>query len=130
MFGAAVTKIVNDMRKIREAADKAAKRAFARAAYRIGGVAIRSIKTSASPAKPGEPPHTRKRKLPRAISYYADATGAVVGPMASRAGDAGAAHEFGGSFRGQNYPARPFMGPALEKELPGFAGEFEGSIGP
>jgi phage gpG-like protein len=130
MFGAAVTKIVNDVRKVREAADRAARRAFAKAAFRIGGVAIRSIKSSKLPSQPGDPPHTRKRKLPRAISYFADALGAVVGPIASRAGDAGAAHEFGGEFRGQTYPARPFMGPALESQLDSFAGEFAGSIGP
>jgi hypothetical protein len=34
----------------------------------------------------------------------------------------------GGEFRGHEYPERPFMAPALEKNLDRFAGDWAGSI--
>ena len=129
MFGAAVTKFVDHTRRVREAAEKAARRAFAKAAYRIFRDAQASITRSAEPSAPGEPPHTRRGQLKRAIRYDATKDGAVIGPLASMMGTAGEAHEFGGGFRGQSYPERAFMGPALERELDKFAGEFRGAIG-
>jgi hypothetical protein len=47
----------------------------------------------------------------------------VIGPDYVVAADSGMAHEFGGKFRHERYPKRPFMGPALEKvkdRLPSF----------
>ena len=129
MFGAAVTKFVDHTRRVREAADKEARRAFAKAAYRIFRDAQASIVRSAGPSAPGEPPHTRRGQLKRSIRYDATKDGAVIGPVASMVGEAGAAHEFGGGHRGQTFPERAFMGPALERELDNFAGEFAGSIG-
>ena len=130
MFAAAVTKYIDHSRRVREKAARAAKLAFARTAFRIGGEAIKSIETSDEPASPGQPPHTRKRRrLPRAIRYYADTEGAVIGPQASKTGQAGQPHEFGGRYKGGDYPERPFMAPALESQLDSFAGEFAGSIG-
>jgi hypothetical protein len=35
----------------------------------------------------------------------------------------------GGEFRGHEYPERPYMAPALEKNLDRFAGDWAGSIG-
>ena len=129
MFGATV-KTIDNFRKVAEAAERAQKRAFAKAAFRIGGEAIKSIETSDEPSRPGEPPHTRRqRRLSRAIKYAADAEGAVIGPMASKIDQAGQAHEFGGRYKGGEYPERPFMWPALEKQADSFAGEFAGSIG-
>lgn len=129
MIGTTV-RTTDDFRKVAKAAERAQKRAFARAAFRIGGEAIRSIETSEEPSRPGEPPHTRKqRRLSRAIKYYADAEGAVIGPTASKAGQVGQPHEFGGRYKGGTFPERPFMWPALEKQPDSFAGEFAGSIG-
>lgn len=129
MFGVKVIKFVDRTRRVQQAADRAARRAFAKAAFRIFRDAQSTIQRSGEPAAPGEPPHTRRGHLRRAIRYHASAEGAVIGPTASTVGEAGSAHEFGGAFRGQAYPARPFMGPALERELTNFAGEFAGSIG-
>lgn len=129
MFSAAVTKFIDHTKRVREAAEKAARRAFAKAAYRIFRDAQSSIERSTNPSPPGEPPHTRRGQLKRAIRYDATKDGAVIGPVASMVGTAGEAHEFGGGYRGQDYPERPFMGPALERELDNFAGEFTGSIG-
>ena len=130
MFGATLTKWIDNTQRVREKAERASKRAFAKAAFRIGGEAIRSIETSDEPAREGQPPHTRRqRKLPRAIKYAADSEGAVIGPVASKADQAGQPHEFGGRYKGTTFPARPFMLPALEKQADSFAGEFAGSIG-
>lgn len=127
MFGA-VAKIVNHMHKVREAAEKAARRAFAKAAYRIMQDAKASVERSAEPSAPGEPPHTRRGQLKRAIRYDATKDGAVIGPLASMVGTSGEAHEFGGSYKGSTFPERPYMNPALLRELDHFAGEFSGSI--
>lgn len=129
MFGATVAKFVDHTKRVREAAEKAARRAFAKAAFRIFRDAQSSIERSATASAPGTPPHTRRGQLKRAIRYNATKDGAVIGPLASMVGEAGAAHEFGGGYRGQDYPERPFMGPALDRELDNFAGEFAGSIG-
>ena len=39
----------------------------------------------------------------------------LIGPAASLIGSVMAAHEFGGRFRGRQYPKRPLMGPSLEQ---------------
>lgn len=128
MFTAAITKIIDNTRRVREAADRAARRVFAKAAFRIMRDAQSSVERSAEPSAPSEPPHTRRGQLKRAIRYAAMKDGAVIGPLESMVGVAAEAHEFGGGFRGQDYPSRPFMGPALERDLDNFAGDFRGEI--
>jgi phage gpG-like protein len=80
------------------------------------------------PSPPGSPPFTAQGLLSRAILFAADQSGAVIGPAESVAGTVGQAHEFGGDYKGNNYPERPFMYPALERGTPRFAGEWAGSI--
>lgn len=125
----AVTKIIDHTRRVREAADRAARRAFAKAAFRIFRDAQASVERSAEPSAPGEPPHTRRGQLKRAIRYDATKDGAVIGPRKSMVGISATAHEFGGSYERERFPARPFMGPALERDLDNFSGDFAGSIG-
>ena len=129
------------------AADKAAYANFAHAAASIRKHARESIKTrpakrgrdikgrfkhvrsrNASPA--GTPPLTKRRLLPNAIVYDADKFGAIIGPRYARAGTVGEAHEFGGKYKSNKYPARPFMGPALQANLSRFAGSWRNSIKP
>lgn len=129
MFSAAVTKIIDNTRRVREAAERAARRIFAKAAFRIMRDAQESVQRSAEPSAPGEPPHTRRGQLKRAIRYDATKDGAVIGPLESMVGTAGVAHEFGGQYKGQSFPERAFMGPALERDLDKFAGDFAGSLG-
>ena len=82
------------------------------------------------PSVPGQPPHTHKGTyLRRAVRWDADKTSAVIGPMASIVDQAGAVHEFGQVRLGTDYPERPFMLPALERALPRFAGQWQGSVG-
>jgi hypothetical protein len=87
--------------------------------------ARRSIRTRQKPSPPGTPPHTRRGQLRRAIAYSLDKQRQVVviGPERDAVGKSGSAHEFGGRYRRELYPKRPYMGPALEKiqdRLPDF----------
>lgn len=101
------------------------------AAATIAKDAKRSIRPSQSPSRPGRPPHTRRRLLNRAIRFQTapDKKSIVIGPRASVVGGVAAAHEFGGSYKGDQFPARPFMRPALERNLHRLGGTFTGSIG-
>ena len=129
MFSAVVTKLVNDFERVRREADRAARNVFAKAAFRIFRDAQASIERSSTPSAPGSTPHTKRGQLKRSIRYDATKDGAIIGPKASMVGTSGEVHEFGGSYRGGSFPERPFMGPALSRELDKFAGEFSGSIG-
>lgn len=110
-------------------AAKLAKRALSVMAFRVRKSAIDSIETSGEPSPAGSAPHTRRGQLRQAIAYSVDAPAkqAIVGPMFSVVGEAGAAHEFGGMFRGVNYDERPFMGPALDDNANDFARFFQDS---
>lgn len=78
-------------------------------------VAKRSIRKRKKPSPEGTPPSTRKGQLRRAIRYKVEKQreAVVIGPDASIVGTAGKAHEFGGRYKREVYPKRPFMGPAL-----------------
>ena len=116
--------------ELKRKADQAAFRNFNHAAASIAKDAKASIQTADGPSAPGTPPHTQRGAfLRRAIRYAADKTGAVIGPMASVVGESAQPMEFGGRYKRQDYPPRPFMFPALERALPRFAGDWEGSIG-
>jgi hypothetical protein len=87
--------------------------------------ARRSIRTRQKPSPVGTPPHSRRGQLRRAIAYWVDKQRQVVviGPERDAVGTSGSAHEFGGRYRRERYPKRPYMGPALEKlqdRLPDF----------
>jgi phage gpG-like protein len=82
-----------------------------------------------APSKPGMPPHTRFNQLKKAIVYVSKRGEAVIGPRKSVVGLSASAHEFGGTFKGEEYPARPFMGPALLSNVGLFGGSFKGSLG-
>lgn len=114
-----------DTARVRRAAKRGSVKSLAHAAALIRKIARRSIRrrkdpAAASPA--GRPPftHRRGRGLRDAIRFAVDRykTRAVVGPAHSVVGAAGAAHEFGGEYRGDQFDKRPFMGPALDKAAP------------
>jgi len=89
--------------------------------YQIRKQAQVSIRRGKRASSSGQPPRTRKGKLRRAIFYNVETGGVVVGPGYSRFGTAGEAHEFGGRYKKQTYPRRPFMGPALKRIEPKMA---------
>lgn len=130
MIGTAF-KIQAEISRVLRAVGKAAFRNFGHAAARISKDAKASIEKADGPSPAGSPPHTHKRNfLKRAIRYDANKNGAVIGPLASVVGTAGQAHEFGGEYRDQQFPERPFMQPALERNLDRFAADWAGSVGP
>jgi len=92
--------------------------------------AVRSLKRRKGPSPKGSPPHSKTRRLPKAIRYHVDrvAETAIVGPTFEGVGLAGAAHEFGDTFRGDRFPPRPYMTPALEETLPRIPRLWTGSI--
>ena len=117
-------------------------RSLGHAAASIRKDAVASIQPGEGPSAAGTPPHThtqtltkkgktKKGHLPRSIAYAVDKSRqeAVIGPRASVVGEAGAAHELGETYMGDDYEERPFMGPALERAIPRLPGEFTGSIG-
>lgn len=111
---------------------RAAFRNLFHAAASIARDAKASIRRSDRPASPGQPVRTRRAMYAkRAIRFdvAADRKSAVIGPQASMVGRSMAAHEIGGLYKGQRYPQRPVMVPALERAAPRFAGSFSGSIG-
>lgn len=81
------------------------------------------------PSPAGMPPRTRFGQIKRAIVYAAAKGEAVIGPRHSIIGESGSAHEFGGKYQQEDFPARPFMGPALDKNLTLFGNSFAGAIG-
>jgi phage gpG-like protein len=128
MVGFSFEKFFDESAKVLEAAHRATTRSLAKAAYAIFRTAQEEITTAAKPSEAGQPPHTRKGQLRRAERYDVDAAAevAVIGPRFSMVGASAEAHEFGGEFRGDKYPARPFMGPALERNrdlIPAFWGD-------
>ena len=129
MIGLTVT-IEDQTKRVAEAAQRATFRNLGHAAARISKDVKESLVTAEGPSEPGQPPHTHQGAyLRRAVRYAADKESAVIGPMASIVGEAGAAHEFGGEFHDQEFPERPFVAPALEKNEDRLAPDWQGSIG-
>src|SRR5690349_2082890 len=125
-------KIEDQTKRVSGAAERATFRNLGHAAARISKDAKASLVTAEGPSPAGSPPHTHQGAfLRRAIRYDHNRKdqSAVIGPLASIVGEAGAAHEFGETFRGEDYPERSFMGPALEANEDRFAQEWQGSIG-
>ena len=93
-----------------------------RAGAYVRRVAQRKVVTSPKPSTPGQPPHSRKGLLKRAILFASDGERSVlVGPGFNFVGESASAHEFGGKYRRERYPKRPLMGPALKESAPRLA---------
>ena len=120
----------DESKKVLAAADKGIFTSLHRAAFVIWKTAKESIVKSSRPAVPGHPPHTKRGRLRSAIRYDVDkqAQVAVIGPRLSVVARSAAAHEFGGKYLGDRFPARPFMGPALEGKRDRIAGQWRNSV--
>jgi phage gpG-like protein len=121
-------KIEQRFSRVKDASDRETFRNLGHAAATIRKEIAVSLVTSDEPSAPGQPPHT-KGPMRRALRFDVGKESAVVGPRASVVGESGATHEFGGEYKGEIYPERPFMLPGLEENLDRFAGEWAGSIG-
>ena len=110
-------RIESDFAKVERKAKEGTFRSLGHAGGYIRKVARHSIKRSQRPSAPGRPPHTRRGLLRNAILYAVerDRQSVVIGPDESFVGKSASAHEFGGRYRRERYPKRPFMGPALEE---------------
>lgn len=155
MIGA-TTQFVATPQAVNAAVKKASFRNFGHAAASIRKTAIASIKDEPGPSAYYTPPHTHtattivklkrgrigkegraariasvrkyKGRLPESIGYDANADGAIIGPKGSEIGDIGNVHEFGGEYKGEDYPPRPFVNPALEENRDRFASDWAGSV--
>jgi hypothetical protein len=112
--------------KVQQKARQGSFRSIGHAAAAIRLTAKRSIRRRKGPSAEGQPPNTHTRRLPQSIVFAAEKQGAgyaIIGASAEIIGQGASPHERGGRFRGQTYPKRPFMRPALDKlrgRLPAF----------
>lgn len=112
-----------DERRILMAARMGSLQALRRAGAYVRGAAKRAVAISPVPAAPGKPPHSRAGLLKRGLLFGVEKSrmAVLVGPAYSFIGLSMTAHEYGGRFRGRQYPARPLMWPTLQgtaKQLP------------
>lgn len=144
MFGLNFT-FTDNSKAVTAASDRAAFKNISHAAASIRKQQIASFVTAEGPSEPGRPPHTHPTRIkrgknagklrtghfPRAVAFDVDKAKqeAFIGPRASVVGESAKAHEFGGDYKGEEYPARPSALPALTANLDRFSGEWAGSIG-
>ncbi len=123
-----------DTAKVRRAVDKAARATLSKAGAFVRMAARSSIRKRKRISAPGQPPSSHAGLLRRLIffGYDAGSKSVVIGPMRlnQKIGAAPEALEHGGTStvvegrRGKRrkrrirVKPRPFMGPALQKELP------------
>lgn len=114
------------------AVDKAKRKVLSRAGAFIRTAARTSIRRRRGSAPPGKPPHSHEGSLRKLIlfGYDRQSDSVVVGPVGFRNSEAPAALERGGVttvYRRKNgrlvgervrIEARPYMGPALDRERP------------
>ncbi len=155
MFGVQV-KFIATPKPLAKATDKAAFKNLRHAAFSIRKAAIESMVFAKGPSKPGTPPHAHKGRVRRSILVAQDDSGEVViGPSWSRVKAGGRPPwlaqmlEHGGTFpvkqkrktrgrrkkgeapqatRSITFPPRPFMQPALQRNLARFHRDWRGAI--
>jgi len=101
---------------------RASRDVLRRAGAYVRRVAQRKVATSPKPSQPGQPPHSRKGLLKRAILFASVGDRSVlIGPGFNFVGASASAHEFGGKYMKERYPNRPLMGPSLKESAPHLA---------
>ena len=119
----------DETKKVKKKADDTTFTNMRHAAGLLRKTAARSIRKRQKPSPAGTPPHTRRGRLRKGIRYAAKTKAHYfVGPEFRAVGTSGAAHEFGGRYRNERYPARPFMRPALDIVAPRLPRMWAGSI--
>ena len=111
--------------KILKAAEAANRSALNHMGAFVRKTAQRGIRTKKTPSRPGHPPHTKTRFLRKQIIYAYDwvSKSVIIGPWLVPWFNM--LHEHGGrDIRGVEYPARPYMGPALERAVPAFRNQY------
>ena len=130
-----------DSAKVINKTDKATRSVLARFGAYVRRTARRSIRKRKKPSAPGKPPSSHTGLLKKFIffGYEPVKKSVVIGPARltrKNQGEAPSLLEYGGSTtlkRGKkkqrvNIKARPFMGPAFEKEKPNIPKMWQNSI--
>ncbi len=135
-----------DSPKVVRAVDSATRWALSRAGAFIRTRAKTSIRKRKKISAPGKPPSSHEGTLRRLIFFGYEPAGrtVVIGPVAHGKGEAPSLLELGGTvnrtvirrrhgkYRAKKqrmtYKPRPFMGPAMVKELPNLPKRWQGSV--
>jgi len=142
-----VTALFFDTPKVKRAVNRAKRRSLSRAGAFIRTRARTSMRRRRGSAAPGEPPHAHEGSLRRLILFAYDPAvdSVVVGPLGFRNSAIPGTLEFGGKevvkrrrtlksgkrvieSKRVNIAARPYMGPALKKELPNIPRQWANSV--
>ncbi len=135
-----------DSPKVMQSVDKATRQVLSKFGAYVRQAARSSIRKRKKSSEPGSPPSSHTGLLKRFIYFNYDpaAQSVVIGPVRldSKEGTAPEITEYGGTSkiirkrRGKKtvvsaeYPARPFMRPALQRELPKLPAMWANSIKP
>jgi hypothetical protein len=135
------TSMFFDRAVVRSRVDIATRRVLSRFGAFVRRTAKGSIRKRRRTSAPGQPPSSHTGLLRRFIffGYDPSARSVIIGPAqltGQGRGDAPSLLEYGGTFTGEQrgrrktrrYRARPFMGPAFEKEQPKLPGMWQDSI--
>ena len=119
--------------KVTQAVDKAKYENMKHAAFSIRKDAAKSVKQRKNkdkPSPPGEPPFAHTLGfLKKAIWTDVKEDEAIVGFRKSVIGMVAATHEHGLTEDGRDYPERPTMAPALERNVERFHSDWRSSVG-
>jgi len=147
LFDMRVKDLFFDRPKVQRAVDRARRRALSKAGAFVRQRARTSMRRWRGSSAPGSPPHAHEGSLRRLLffAYDPSADSVVVGPVGFRRSDAPNTLEFGGAAtvtrrrnrrdgkrvvesRRVRIEARPYMGPALRKELPNLPKPWASSV--
>jgi hypothetical protein len=129
-----------DRKAVTDAMDKASKKALSKAGAFIRQTAKSSMRKRKKASAPGSPPSVHVGTLKKLLYFAYDPAqrSVVIGPQAFAKGEAGPLNEFGGRALRRDrrtrqkhtvtYPPRPFMAPALAKELPKLPSRWANSV--
>lgn len=137
-----LTGLFFDAPVVQRAMDKSTRQALSKGGAFIRQTAKTSIRKRKGVSKPGQAPHSHAGHLRRLLFFAYDLATAsvVIGPARFRDGEAPNLLEKGGTVvrkrskaRGGGrvrmvYRARPFMGPAMDKELPNLPKRWHNTI--
>lgn len=139
MINAKMKSLFFDRAAVKDLLDKKTRKALSRAGAFVRTRARSSIRKRKSISAPGSPPSSHAGHLKRLIwfAYDPHARAVVIGPVRFKEGKAPRLLEFGGKgtvkrksgkIVSANYRSRPFMGPAMEKELPQLPSQWATSV--
>ena len=141
MIGFEIKRMFLDRQAVISKVDAATRRVLSKFGAFVRRSAKSSIRKRKKPAPPGQPPSSHTGLLKKFIffGYDADRRSVVIGPTRLNQkgrGEAPPLLEYGGKAtlvrRGKKkrvtYQARPYMGPAFEKEKPQLPAMWRGSV--